>query len=131
MISGFDHVAITVADLDVTCAFYGDLLGARVEESYSWNGEPDAVRRVFVGGALLNIHRQGNGVDLVARAPTPGSADLCFRWAGTIDAARSLLEAKGVAIVAGPAPRTSSGGRRGASVYFNDPDGNLIELLAE
>ena len=129
MITGFDHVAITVADMDVTCDFYRDLLGATVVDEYAWNGSP-AVRRVFVGGALLNIHQQGNGIDLVARLPTPGSADLCFRWAGPVTEAEALLSANGIGIVEGPSGRTASDGSRGASVYFKDPDGNLIELLA-
>ncbi|WP_174273951.1 VOC family protein [Sphingomonas bacterium] len=129
MISGFDHVAITASDLDAICNFYGDVLGARIDAEYPWNGRP-AVRRVFVGGALLNIHQQGNGIDLVARTPTPGAADLCFRWDGTIEGAQALIEAKGVTVIEGPAPRTSHDGKRGASIYFNDPDGNLIELMA-
>jgi catechol 2,3-dioxygenase-like lactoylglutathione lyase family enzyme len=130
MITGFDHVAITVADLDVTCNFYCGLLGARVDAEYEWNGRP-AVRRVFVGGALLNLHQRGNGIDLVARLPTPGSADLCFRWAGPVAEAEALLRAHEVEIVEGPSARTAADGRRGASVYFKDPDGNLLELLAE
>ncbi len=129
MISGFDHVAITVADIDASIRFYEDVLGAKVEETYEVGGKI-IVKRVAIGGALFNIHRQGNGVDLVARTPLPGSQDLCFRWAGTIDEAKHQLESNGVEIIEGPAPRTSSDGRPANSVYFRDPDGNLLELLA-
>ncbi len=37
------------------------------------------------------------------------------------------LEARGVAIEEGPGPRTGAEGPM-TSVYFRDPDGNLIEL---
>lgn len=126
---GFDHVAITVADLDATCRFYEHVLEARVEADYKVDGRT-IVRRVRVGGALLNVHQQGNGVDLVARRPTPGSADLCFRWGGGIDSAMARLADAGIAVREGPVPRIASDEKSGQSVYFMDPDGNLIELLA-
>jgi len=128
MITGFDHVAITVADLGASCAFYERVLGARVEERYEIDGRI-AVSRVALGGALLNIHQQGNGIMLVAHHPLPGSADLCFRWDGPIDRARALLDERGVALVEGPIPRVSATGRPCQSIYFRDPDGNLIELM--
>lgn len=129
MIRGIDHVAITVADLDATCAFYERVLGARVEEAYEIGGRI-AVKRVAFGGAILNIHQQGNGVDLVARLPTPGSVDICFRWQGGIDAAKDMLESRGVTVIEGPVARNSADGIPGSSVYFRDPEGNLVELLA-
>lgn len=129
MISGFDHVAITVADIDASIAFYEKVLGAKVEETYEIDGKV-IVKRVKIGGALFNVHQQGNGVDLVARAPLPGSEDLCFRWEGTIEQAQKQLESNGVEVIEGPAPRTTSDGRESQSVYFRDVDGNLLELMA-
>jgi catechol 2,3-dioxygenase-like lactoylglutathione lyase family enzyme len=129
MIQGIDHVAITVADLDATCAFYAHVLGATVEEAYEIGGRI-AVKRVAFGQAILNIHQQGNNVDLVARQPMPGSVDICFRWQGNIEAAKAQLEGRGVAVIEGPVARTSADGIPGSSVYFRDPDGNLVELLA-
>lgn len=129
MIAGFDHVAITVADLDATCRFYGDALDAAVEEAYTVDGKV-VVKRVRIGGAVFNIHQQHNGIELVPRRPTPGSADVCLRWQGSIEAAKNHLESRNVAIIEGPVPRTTSSGTAGSSVYFLDPDGNLIELMA-
>ena len=129
MIRGIDHVAITVADLDASCAFYALVLGAAVAEAYEIGG-CIAVKRVAFGQAILNIHQQGNGVDLVARQPTPGSVDICFRWQGSIVAAKTQLESRGVSVIEGPVARTSADGVSGNSVYFRDPDGNLVELLA-
>ena len=128
MIRGIDHVAITVADLDAACAFYERVLGAQIEESYEVDGRL-IVRRVAIGAAILNIHQEGNGVDLVARRPLPGSTDICFRWQGEVETAQKLLQDRAVAIVEGPAPRTTADGKPGRSVYFHDLDGNLIELM--
>lgn len=128
-IQGFDHVVLTASDLDATCRFFENCLGARVEESYEIGGII-AVKRVAVGAAILNIHQQGNGIDLVARNPCPGSADLCFRWEGDIETAKSLLASHQVEIVEGPVERISADNKVGHSIYFRDPDGNLIELLA-
>lgn len=129
-VAGFDHVAITVADLDATCRFYADALDAVVEETYTVEGRV-VVKRVRIGGAVFNIHQQGNGIELVARHPTPGSADICLRWVGSVEEVKALLESRDVAIVEGPVPRATAENRPGASVYFLDPDGNLIELMAE
>ncbi len=129
MVSGIDHVAITVADLDATCRFYAEVLDAKIEETYEVGGRI-VVRRVAVGRAILNIHQRGNGIELVARHPLPGSVDICFRWDGQIDQAAKLLESRDVQIIEGPVERTSADGKPGNSVYFRDPDGNLIELLA-
>ena len=57
----------------------------------------------------------------------PGSADLCFIVHTPLDDAVSELEANGVAIIEGPVQRTGACGAI-RSVYFRDPDGNLIEI---
>jgi catechol 2,3-dioxygenase-like lactoylglutathione lyase family enzyme len=130
LLLGIDHVAITVADVDATCAFYERLFGLRVLDDHRLDGRT-IVRVILVGGGVrLSVHQQGNGVELVARAPTPGSADVCLRWSGAIEDAAAFLRGKGVAIVDGPSPRRTADGRPSQSVYFRDPDGNLIELMA-
>jgi catechol 2,3-dioxygenase-like lactoylglutathione lyase family enzyme len=69
-------------------------------------------------------------VDLIAACPIPGAADVCLRWGGSAESAAARLTQAGVAIVAGPSPRTNSAGQPSQSVYFRDPDGNLVELMA-
>ena len=129
MVREFDHIAITVADLDSACDFYAEVLDARIEDSYEIN-RMIAVRRIAIGRAVMNIHQQGNGVELVARQPLPGSADICFRWDGDVAGAKRHLEARQVEVIEGPVRRIAADGKLGASVYFRDPDGNLLELLA-
>lgn len=121
-----DHVSITVADMDITTEFYDRLFGAQVLRDHK-----PIIRAVRLGGGVqLSIHQLGNGVDLVAARPTPGSTDFCFRIDAPIEAAVRHLGENGIAIVDGPSPRTDNEGRPSQSVYFRDPDGNLVELMA-
>lgn len=125
-----DHVAITVADVDATTQFYDRLFGTEVPFDHAPDGTT-LVRTVIIGGGVrLNVHQQGNGIDLVAAKPTPGSVDICFRIEGTIEEAAALLERNGVEIIDGPSPRIDNQGNQAQSVYFKDPDGNLVELMA-
>lgn len=125
-----DHVAITVADVERTTRFYDKLFGAEVPFDHAPDGRT-LVRTVIIGGAVrINVHQLGNGIDLVAAKPTPGSVDICFRFGGPIAQAEQLLKDHGIAIVEGPAPRLDNQGKPAQSVYFHDPDGNLIELMS-
>jgi catechol 2,3-dioxygenase-like lactoylglutathione lyase family enzyme len=64
---------------------------------------------------------------LGARRPSVGGADFCLVWEGTVEEVVALLERNGVAIEAGPGPRTCARGTS-TSVYFRDPDDNLVEF---
>jgi len=128
-ILGIDHIAITVSDLEAACGFYDRLFAAQTHVNYAPQGKP-LVRQIALGGALLSVHQAGNGIELVARNPTVGSADICFRWEGGIASAVSLLQERGIEIIEGPVPRRTAGGLPSQSVYFRDLDANLIELMA-
>jgi catechol 2,3-dioxygenase-like lactoylglutathione lyase family enzyme len=128
-ILGIDHIAFAAADLEATCAFYDRLFGARTHRDYAPEGK-SLVRQIALGGALLSIHQAGNGLALVARQPTVGGADICLRWAGTIESAMELLRTHGIAVIEGPSRRRTADGLPALSVYFRDPDDNLLELMA-
>jgi catechol 2,3-dioxygenase-like lactoylglutathione lyase family enzyme len=72
----------------------------------------------------------GNGLELVARDPMVGSADICPRWSGGIETAVTLLREHGIPVVDGPSRRRTVDGLPAHSIYFRDPDGNLLELMA-
>ncbi len=125
-----DHVAITVADVERTTQFYDRLFGAEVPFDHAPQGKT-LVRTVIIGGAVrINVHQQGNGIDLVADKPTPGSVDICFRFGGSIAEAEALLKDNGIEIIEGPSLRIDNEGNQAQSVYFKDPDGNLVELMS-
>jgi catechol 2,3-dioxygenase-like lactoylglutathione lyase family enzyme len=120
-----DHVVIAVSDWGRSNAFYRDVLGAELVEI-----APGRWSYRF-GDGQLNVH--GPGVDVstnVAREPVrPGNSDLCFVWPGPIDDAIAHLEAHAVPVETGPVERRGARGQ-GASVYFRDPDGSLLELIS-
>lgn len=129
-IRGFDHLALTAASIERTFTFYRDVLGAQVLYEAEWRAGKMPVVILQLGVNRINVHPAAKPVAPHAARPTPGSVDLCFRWDAPLDAAIALLRAKGVAIEEGPVPRPAADAAWGSSVYFRDPDGNLIELLS-
>ena len=124
-----DHVAMTVQNLQASVAFFDRLFGMEMRAEHRRGGIV-ALCQIKVGDVLLSIHQAGNDVQLVAKRPTVGAVDICFRWSGDIESAAQLLRSHDIEIIDGPSPRTTSDGRPSKSVYFNDPDGNLLELMA-
>lgn len=123
-ISHLDHFVLTVRDIDRTCAFYRDALGMERRDF-----APDRVG-LFFGQQKINLHAADNPIDPNVRHATPGSADLCFITETPIEEAKKHLEAHGVRIITGPGKR--SGARSTLmSVYFYDPDENLVEVANE
>jgi catechol 2,3-dioxygenase-like lactoylglutathione lyase family enzyme len=126
---GFDHVAITVADVDATVDFYTSVLGAEPLLLDRWKSGELPVALLQIGASRLSVHPAAAPAAPHATVPTPGSADLCFRYDGSVESILETLEANNVAVAEGPVPRPASDGSRGTSVYFRDLDGNLLELL--
>lgn len=121
MITHLDHLVLTVKDIPRSVAFYTKVLGMK-EVLF-------AAGRIALsfGDQKINLHEEGKEFEPKAIRPTPGSADLCFISDTSIGAILSTLRTHGVEIVEGPVSRA---GARGPirSIYFRDPDGNLIEI---
>lgn len=128
-IRGFDHLAVTVKDVGRFADFYHDVFGAEVLYRDRFDDGRFPIVTLVLGGNRINVHPSPPRADLVADQPTPGAIDLCFRWDGPIEDAVALLDRHGLAVVEGPSFRLAADGSKGASVYFRDPDDNLIELL--
>ena len=80
------------------------------------------------GSQKINLHEQGKEFEPKAAQPTPGSADLCFiSSAAPLSEVNTHLKSLGVPILEGPVARTGAVGPL-RSVYFRDPDANLIEV---
>jgi catechol 2,3-dioxygenase-like lactoylglutathione lyase family enzyme len=119
-----DHCVIHVSDRTRSNAFYRDVLGAELV------GDPDGVAMYRFGTQQLNVHGPGLSPEPVGRLPVePGNSDLCFVWPGPIDGAIDHLRAHGIEVELGPVPRRGGQGD-GASVYFRDPDGSLLEFIS-
>ena len=128
-VTGLDHIAITVADVDASIAWYARVLGAVPLHLDLWQSGAIPIALLQVGASRLSVHPATAPAEPHAVRPTPGSADVCFRFEGPVSDIVEMLHKCGIDIVDGPVPRPASDGRRGTSVYFRDPDGNLLELL--
>jgi len=119
-----DHCVIAVSDWERSNRFYAEVLGAELVEL-------DKGRYAYrFGEQQLNVHGPGSEPHPRAADPVrPGNSDLCFSWDGPIEAAAEHLRANGVEVELGPVERTGARGS-GASVYFRDPDGSLLELIS-
>ncbi len=123
-IDRLDHLVLTVRDIEATCAFYAKVLGMEVRAF-----GPDKRKALHFGRQKINLHQAGREFEPKAARPAPGSADLCFVTEKSLEAVRVHLKACNVKIEAGPVERTGAMGRI-RSLYFRDPDGNLIEVSA-
>ncbi len=112
---------LTVADVAATCAFYHRVLGMAVV-SFG-----DGRTALAFGQQKINLHAHGHEFEPKADRPTPGAADFCLLTSVRLADVAAHLRAEGVALVAGPVPRTGATGPL-ESIYFRDPDGNLIEV---
>jgi len=120
-IERLDHLVITVADIEATCTFYTRVMGMQVITFGAGR------KTLTFGQQRINLHEREKEFEPKATFPTPGSADLCFIASTPISEVIQDLATEGVEIILGPVSRTGAAGNL-ESVYFRDPDGNLIEV---
>ena len=120
-IDALDHLVLTVADIDVTCAFYERVLGMQTITF----GE--GRKALAFGVQKLNLHQRGHEFEPKAETPTPGAIDVCFITQVPVAEVIAHLRSCDVAVLEGPVQRTGAQGPM-VSVYFRDPDRNLIEV---
>ena len=123
IIDRLDHLVLTVSDIEATCAFYTEVLGMR-EVSFGENR-----KALAFGSQKINLHQAGREFEPKAARPTPGSADLCFITSTPLLEVIEHLRSRGIEITEGPVQRTGALGPI-TSIYFRDPDLNLIEVGA-
>jgi catechol 2,3-dioxygenase-like lactoylglutathione lyase family enzyme len=120
-IDRIDHIVLTVFDIERTISFYSRVLGM---EPVAFAG---GRRGLAFGRQKLNLHQAGREFEPKALAPAPGAIDLCFIASTALEEVIETLREEGVAIIEGPVDKTGALGPM-KSVYFRDPDGNLIEV---
>ena len=120
-IDRLDHLVLTVASIDDTCSFYERVLGMEVTRF----GEGRTALKF--GRQKINLHEVGGEFTPRAARATAGSGDLCLISATALGDVIEHLQSCGVSIIEGPVDKTGATGPI-RSVYFRDPDGNLIEV---
>ena len=143
-----DHVNLVVQDLEEMTAFYRDVLGLSVTKRVTISGDwvsatvgladvhADVVYLDFPAGPRIELIRYNRpvlerpaGVD---KPNAPGIRHLAFK-VDDIDASTERLRRAGVKLFSEvqTVPDTQvtyAGGIRKRLLYFQDPEGNLLEL---
>src|ERR671936_402530 len=126
-VCGLDHIVLNVQDVERSLDFYHRILGLPAERVEAW-------RKGEVGFPSVRVN-ETTIIDLFAMPEDGGAASaglnlnhfcLVTERADLEAAAQELTQAC-VTIERGPAVRSGARGD-GLSVYFRDPDANLIEL---
>jgi catechol 2,3-dioxygenase-like lactoylglutathione lyase family enzyme len=119
-ILGFDHIVLCVNDVAATRRFYEAVLGmeSREERPGKWS--------LHFGSNKISLQDAATSPAL-ARKTVPGSGNFCLLSEMPMPEIVAALERNGVAIVEGPDERKGAIGMI-FSVYFRDPDGNLVEV---
>ncbi|OWO84222.1 VOC family virulence protein [Photorhabdus luminescens] len=120
-IERLDHLVLTVKDLETSSHFYQRVLGMSIV-TFS-----EGRIALSFGNQKINLHEYGREFEPKAQTPLPGSADLCFISLLPMDEIIQHLQQHEVEILEGPVKRTGANGAI-MSIYFRDPDQNLIEV---
>lgn len=119
-IRGFDHIVISTSDVEATIRFYTEICGMRAVEE-----RPDKWALHF-GESKISL-QDASALPHIARQTTPGTANFCLFTDHSIDDVLRVLSRHKVEVIAGPGERIGATGTI-LSVYFNDPEGNLVEI---
>jgi catechol 2,3-dioxygenase-like lactoylglutathione lyase family enzyme len=119
-VQALDHIVLCVRDVAATRLFYADLLGmeSREERPGKWS--------LHFGDQKISL-QGADAAPAIARNTVPGSGNFCLLTEVPMDRVVASLTQAGVDIVEGPGERAGATGPI-LSVYFNDPDGNLVEV---
>jgi catechol 2,3-dioxygenase-like lactoylglutathione lyase family enzyme len=118
MIERFDHIVLTVADLEPSIAFYNQVLQMQ-EHSFGQGRKALCFGRqkITASGRTRATQQSGHR----------RRRDLCLITTWTPQAVRTHLQAECIDLLAGPVIKSGTLGPI-ISIYFNDPDTNLIEV---
>jgi catechol 2,3-dioxygenase-like lactoylglutathione lyase family enzyme len=119
-VDALDHIVLCVRDVSTSIAFYERVVGMepREERPGKWS---------------LHFGRNKISLQDAAASPTiaedtiPGTGNFCLLTEVPMDDVVAHLAAEGVSVEDGPGERAGATGAI-LSVYFRDPDGNLVEL---
>jgi catechol 2,3-dioxygenase-like lactoylglutathione lyase family enzyme len=123
------ETSLYISDLDRAVKFYREVLGLRLIEDKYFEGGRGAALQVGTGPSVLllfraDVTRQGG---MLLAHGTTGAGHVAFRIEPEeIPAWRERLRAHGI-----PIEQEFAFGDNPPSIYFRDPDGNVLELAVE
>ncbi len=128
MICFFDHVAMNVRDVENALAFYLTVLELQPERVDAWrNGKVPFPSVRLNPGTILDFFPEALWPPNTSPGVQGGLNHLSLAMRRTDwEALLQRLEGQGIALEVGPCERWGAYGN-GTSVYFRDPEGNLLE----
>lgn len=119
-ISALDHIVLCTNDIPRTLDFYARVLGMerREERAGKWS--------LHFGANKISL-QDATSVPPIAKGTVPGSGNFCLLTDTPLEQVVTHLHECGVRILEGPTERMGAAGPIW-SVYFYDPDGNLVEV---
>ncbi|MEL6958933.1 MAG: VOC family protein [Pseudomonadota bacterium] len=124
-VTSLDHLVLTVRSAERSVEFYTRVLGMTAEVFHPADGSTRTALKF--GSQKINLHVAGAEFEPKAKAPGPGTADLCFLTETGLGNWIAHLAELDLPIEDGPIARTGATGPI-TSIYIRDPDGNLIEI---
>ena len=115
-----DHIVLAVSEIDQTCNFYEKVLGLKASVNNSGK-----ISLKF-GSQKINLQPADN-LPQIASNTKVGSGNFCLLTKTPMEKVVNHLNECSVAIIDGPSLKDGALGKL-LSVYFYDPDGNLVEI---
>lgn len=119
--TGINHITLRVNNIEKAEAFYGGLLGFKLEKKM---GKSMAVYRI--GSDTIVLVEAETRYDQQSRDYRVDHFGFTVPNPEIVDEMAKFMKEKEVTIISGPANR-----KNGRFLFISDPDGNMIEIFNE
>jgi glyoxylase I family protein len=128
-IAQMDHIVLNVSDIDKSLEFYAGVLGLAAERVEDYRSGKIGFPSVRVNEhTIIDLFPPERQEQSGSAGRAPNLNHLCLATDNEdMDAVTSYLSDHGIAVETGPIRRWGARGN-GTSVYFRDPDNNLVEV---
>ncbi len=116
-----DHIVVTCQNIEASKVFYGDILEFGLEEL------GDGRVEVHFGGCKINLQPAGRRYGPPRNANRNWTGNFCIVTEQPLNEVQDQLKRFNVQIEQGPVEKVGANGPIN-SIYFRDPDQNLIEV---
>jgi catechol 2,3-dioxygenase-like lactoylglutathione lyase family enzyme len=119
-VTGFDHIVLNVADVEVSAAWYRDKLGLELLRMEEWRRGEVLFPSLRINATTL--------IDLLQAARTGENLNH-FAVVVETDDLQAVVDRGEFELAGPPRPSDLFGARgQGLGIYVKDPDGNTVEL---
>jgi catechol 2,3-dioxygenase-like lactoylglutathione lyase family enzyme len=128
-ISLMDHIVLNVSNIDRSLHFYCDVLGLKAERVEDYRAGSVGFPSVRINEhTIIDLFPPERQAKFAGEGLAPNMNHLCLCTENEdMDEVADYLKDQGLEIETGPIKRWGARGD-GKSVYFRDPDNNLVEV---